>query len=51
MKVSLLMVFFLFSCSVKQDFENDIRVPKILKEYAQSQEEDSIQISTNKGKK
>jgi hypothetical protein len=36
MKLKFLLLMLLIACS-KQDFENDIAVPKILKDYHQEQ--------------
>lgn len=37
MKVFLTVFFFLFACSTKQDFENDLAVPELLKDYNKEQ--------------
>ena len=50
MKFSLLILFFLFSCDVKQNFESDIRIPKVLKEYAKTQQNE-VEINYKKEQK
>ena len=46
MRSKFLALLILASCSVKQDFEKDIRVPVILKDYAKEQKEQNQKKSS-----
>ena len=46
MRIKCLALLILASCSLKQDFENDIRIPVILKDYANEQKEQNQKKSS-----